>query len=164
MDVEDYYFPQQRASRQAALEGASMPCAGVPFVEAADRLTVQENLLRDARAHAHFVLAGVSMNWCDELLGMIDLAFHVVTPAEERLRRIARREAQRFGARVMPGGDMYAGQKDFHTAVAARTEESVRQSAVGLHCPIITLDGALPVEHNLAVILAAMEDMMQTSV
>ena len=152
MDVEDYYFPRQRAARLAALNGertSPMPC--LPFASPETQQAVEAAMLRDMQAHERFVLSCVRLNWCDELLKQLDAVFYLRVPARERQKRIAQREALRFGGRVLPGGDLHARQEDFHRLAAERTEAYVEQSLSHLRCPMFVLDGLLPAEKNLAL-------------
>jgi hypothetical protein len=47
------------------------------------------------------------MNWGDALINNADLIVFVATPTPVRLERLAAREKQRFGDRIVPGGDMH---------------------------------------------------------
>ena len=75
------------------------------------------------------------------------------TPLEERLKRIQGREEKRFGERVLPGGDMYTQQREFRKVVENRDAKAVEESAKRLGCPVIVLDGTLPVMYNVEEIL-----------
>lgn len=181
LDAEDLYFPEQRASRQKALEGGVDPAGSIdsawgpgsekgsdpaggpdpmahsgamPFSRPRTKEEVQSGLLRELDAHPRFILSGVTMNWPEEILAKIGIAFWVQAPLELRLRRIGEREERRFGARVLPGGDMYEQQKAFREMVAGRDPKTIEQTAARLHCPVYPLDGTLPVEENVARILA----------
>lgn len=159
MDVEDYYFPEQKESRKWAMENSSVISAKyvgeLPFSNPRTKGEVQDAILEDINKHPKFILAGVTMNWCEEILSRIDIAFWIQTPLEERLKRIQSREEQRFGERVLTGGDMYAQQMEFRDVVKNRDPKSVEACAEKLSCPIIVLDGTLPVKHNLDVILSS---------
>ena len=158
MDVEDYYFPEQKESRKLALENSSVISAKyvgeLPFSNPRTKGEVQNAILEDINKHPKFILAGVTMNWCEEILSRIDIAFWIQTPLEERLKRIQSREEQRFGERVLTGGDMYAQQMEFRNVVKNRDPKLVEACAEKLSCPVIVLDGTLPVKHNLDVILS----------
>jgi thymidylate kinase len=93
------------------------------------------------------------MNWSDEILSRIDIAFWVQTPLEERLKRIQEREEKRFGARVLDGGDMFAQQMEFRNVVEHRDSKVVEECAMKLGCPVIVIDGTLSVIHNLEKII-----------
>lgn len=159
MDVEDYYFPEQRESRKWALENSSVISAKyvgeLPFSNPRTKGEVQDAILKDINKHPKFILAGVTMNWCEEILSRIDIAFWIQTPLEERLKRIQSREEQRFGERVLTGGDMYTQQMEFRNVVKNRDPKLMEACAEKLPCPIIVLDGTLPVKHNLDVILSS---------
>ena len=155
-DVEDLYFPEQRASRQKALEGASDPMAhsgALPLSRPRTKEEVQSGLLRELAENPRFILSGVTMNWPEAIFDRIGIAFWVQAPLELRLRRISEREEKRFGARVLPGGDMYEQQEAFRAMVAGRSPKTIEQTAARLHCPVYLLDGTLPVEENVAQIL-----------
>ena len=118
MDVEDYYFPEQRNSRKQALEQAEVIDTG-----SADELPYS-----NSRSKAEVPLA-------------------------LRLERIQQREEKRFGARTLPGGDMYEQQKEFRKVVAGREEKSLEECVQKLKCPVVVLDGTLPVEDNFKKIV-----------
>lgn len=158
IDVEDYYFPEQRESRRQALEqellDAVEPSAELPYSNPKSKKEVQEAILSDIKAHPKFIISGVSMNWCEEILSNIELAFWVKAPLEERLKRIQQREEKRFGARTLAGGDMYEQQKEFRRVVAGREERSLEETVAKLPCPVVILDGTMPVEDNIEKIIA----------
>ena len=153
MDVEDYYFPEQKESRRNALENAEMGDTGspeeLPYSNSRSKAEVQTALLEDVKTHPNFILAGVNMNWCEEILSRIDIAFWVKAPLEKRLERIRYREEKRFGERAFPGGDMYEQQKEFRKVVASREEKSLEECVQKLSCPVVVLDGTLSVEFNI---------------
>ena len=153
MDVEDYYFPQQRESRRSALENNSViendQLDELPFSNPRTKNEVQTAILENIKIHPRFIISGVTMDWCDEILSRIDIAFWVQTPLEERLKRIQTREEKRFGTRVLDGGDMYEQQMEFREMVKNRNLNEVEECAMKLGCPIIVIDGTLSVIHNL---------------
>lgn len=153
MDVEDYYFPQQRDSRRLALENNSViendQLDELPFSNPRTKNEVQTAIMESIKAHPRFIISGVTMNWCDEILSRIDIAFWIQTPLEERLKRIQGREEKRFGLRVLDGGDMFEQQIEFREMVKNRNLKEVEECAMKLVCPVIVIDGTLSVIHNL---------------
>lgn len=160
MDVEDYYFPEQKSSRQWSLENddiiETQHLGELPFSVPRTKKEVESAILRDIKVHPKFILAGVTMNWSDEILSQIKIAFWVQTPVEERVRRIKEREEKRFGKRVLSGGDMYEQQADFRKFVENRDATSVEETAKKLPCPIVILDGTIAVEENVKKIMEMM--------
>ncbi len=156
MDVEDYYFPEQKESRRDALENIATNAADfsyeLPYSNSRSKAEVQEALLEDVKIHPNFILAGVNMNWCEEILSRIEYAFWVKAPLEKRLERIQYREEKRFGKRALPGGDMFEQQKEFRKAVAGREEASLEECVQKLSCDVFILDGTMPINHNIDII------------
>ncbi|MCM1182214.1 MAG: AAA family ATPase [Roseburia sp.] len=153
MDVEDYYFPEQKASRKRALENGgeieTEHLGKIPFSVPRTKDEVQEAIMADIKAHPEFIPAGVTMNWSGEILSRIDIAFWLQAPLEERLERIRTREEKRFGERVLAGGDMFEQQTAFREVVRNRDSSAVEECAAKLVCPVIMLDGTWPVAQNL---------------
>lgn len=158
MDVEDYYFPQQKAHRQWALEHAEVRPAELPYTAERDQAEVEAALLGDMEAHPRFVLSCVRLNWCEALRSRLDMVFWLQVPLETRLERIRQREKKRFGARALPGGDMFEKQEAFRRLISKREPAMVEESLKGLRCPVVMLDGARPLEENLRVMLACLQD------
>jgi adenylate kinase family enzyme len=98
-------------------------------------------MLADMERHPNFVLSTVIGDYGEEIIRRFDLALLLDVPREIRLKRIARRNIDRFGERVSPGGDLYEQELAFHNKVAARPEDYVEQWAKVLTCPVIRADG-----------------------
>ena len=158
MDVEDYYFPEQQLARRAALERRQDPSQSgtLPFSRPRTREEVQERIAADIEGHPRFVICGVTMNWDARILSAIDVAFILEVPAEERVRRVLQREQLRFGARVMPGGDMYEQQRAFRELIARKSHRLVEESAARMPCRKIRLDGARRIDENVGIILGTL--------
>ncbi|MBE5783106.1 MAG: hypothetical protein E7329_07295 [Clostridiales bacterium] len=155
MDVEDYYFPEQRVERRRALEGSEVApnMASPSFSQSKTKEEVEEAMLEDIHAHPCFILSGVKMQWNDEISSRIQVAFWVRVSRKARLQRIRERSEKRFGARVLPGGDMYAQEEAFRAMAAGRDERMVGESLKKLSCPVIILDGTLPITKNVKIMI-----------
>lgn len=162
MDVEDYYFPEQRESRKWALDHKAIidteHLGELPFSNPRTKSEVQAAIIESMKTHPRFIISGVTMDWSDEILSRIDLAFWIQTPIEERLKRVQAREEKRFGARVLDGGDMYVQQMEFRKFVENRNSKAVEESAKKLVCPVIVIDGTLPVIDNLGIVIEKITD------
>lgn len=167
LDVEDYYFPEQRLARRAALEGRPETCCersgSLPYARPRDRREVQEMIASDIERHPRFVICGVTMNWDARILSAIDVAFILEVPAEERVRRVSQREQLRFGARVMPGGDMCEQQQAFRELIGRKSHRLVEESASRMPCRKIRLDGARRIDENVDIILGTLAAMGELS-
>ncbi len=60
-----------------------------------------------------WVLAGSFIGWGDALIQDVTLIVFLLTPTPIRLQRLDEREAMRYGARILPGGDMYEAHLAF---------------------------------------------------
>lgn len=154
MDVEDYYFPEQKNSRQAILEQQyDVKCeykGKLPYSTPRSISEVQEMIRTDIEKHPQFVISGVTMNWDEDILSVIDVAFILEVSTVERVRRVQHREEVRFGSRVMVGGDMYEQQKAFREIIGNRGNERVEESANRMHCKKVRLDGTKSIEENIS--------------
>lgn len=114
-------------------------------------------MLEDIKMHPCFILSCVRMQWNDEIASRIRLVFWVRLSREERLKRIQARSQKRFGARALPGGDLYEQEEAFRIMAADRDESMVEKSLERLDCPVVVQDGSLSLEENLKKMMAAME-------
>lgn len=111
-------------------------------------------ILTDAVAlHPYFVLASVRSDYGKAMMDRYRCAVWVDAPGEIRLARVRQRSYQRFGSRMLPGGDLYEAESAFLAMVAARPESYVSQWIQALRCPVLRVDGTRPVAENIARIL-----------
>ena len=161
MDAEDYYFPEQRASRQLALAHVPDPygyARTLPFSSPLGEKDACAMLMRDADAHPRLILSSVDLIWCAPIIPRIALAFVLTAPLDERLRRVREREKACFGTRVEEDGDLYAISCAFRRKIAARVQTALPTGADELDCPIIRLDGMASVQSNQEAVLRHMAE------
>ncbi|WP_313342455.1 AAA family ATPase [Sedimentibacter sp.] len=96
-------------------------------------------------------LCGRGDGWGDIFIPLFDLVIFIDTPMDVRIKRLEERELNKFGNRILPGGDMY----DNHTAFIewAKTYDTggLEQRSRVLHmqwmekltCKTVTVDGTL---------------------
>ncbi|HWK66948.1 MAG TPA: AAA family ATPase [Rhizobiaceae bacterium] len=122
------------------------------------------SLIRQAQGAAGWVLTGSFDGWGDPLIDDVDLIVFVYTPTPVRLERLLAREKDRFGDRIMPGGDMH----DIHIAFyqwasryddpefsgrnRARHEAWLSDKTV----PVLRLDGTHDVDDLATTVIAAL--------
>lgn len=66
-----------------------------------------------------WIISGSCHGWANEFVKEAELLVFVSAPTEVRLKRLMTREADRFGARILSGGDMF----DIHKAFLAWAAE-----------------------------------------
>ena len=145
MDTDDYYWkPIEPAYTQSRTKE--------------ERLAL---IRADFEKHKNCVLSGALCGWGDALIDDFTLAVRVVTPTDERIRRLKEREHRKFGERIDEGGDRYESHLEF-LQWAARYDEgdlSIRSKMEHdlweqkLPCKKLTVDGTLSFEENVEKIL-----------
>ena len=150
IDVEDYYFPEQRSSRINALEvRTSADVSFIPYLSPRAKSEVEFAIRKDINCNPQFVLSGVSLNWSESILSQIDIVFYLHVPLSERLRRIRSREAQRFGSRILPGGDMYEQHNECLNKIENLSEQEITRSLEKLSCPVVNVEEILPLRNDI---------------
>lgn len=137
MDVEDYYFIK----------------SDTPYSKFHTLEQTKQLMLKDIQKHGDFVLATVNCDWGEEISSMCKLAVLLSAPLDLRMKRIKNREYDKFGNRVLEGGDLYASQQKFHNKVLARGDEHMVKQIQFIKCPIIEVDATLPIENVVKIIL-----------
>jgi len=84
-----------------------------PFRQRKTEKESLEYLEKELCCHVYNVISGAFVGWGDPVKDKIDLFVYMVLPLEIRLERIQKREENRFGDRVLPGGDLYLQHLDF---------------------------------------------------
>ena len=139
IDIEDLYFPKTDPH--------------YTYASPRTRDEVQGLLLRELNAHENFVLASVKGDYGEAFHSAFQYAVLVRVPKEIRLQRVKDRSFQKFGARMLLGGDLYEREEKFFDRVKSRTENMVEDWVQTLDCPIIRIDGTKPVEKNTELII-----------
>ncbi|MGF6149178.1 adenylate kinase [Pseudomonas fluorescens] len=145
-DVDDYYW----YPTEPPFERSRPPAERV-------------ELLNRSLANGQWVLSGSLDGWGDEVIQSSNLVVFVDTPTPLRVERLKARESQRYGQRILPGGDMHANHLAFlawaegyeNGAQAGRSRPRHEQWLKQLTLPSVRVSGELPIESLLAVVIAA---------
>ena len=84
-----------------------------PFSTQREKAERVRLMREDIERYENVVVSGCVGNWVNELCPLFTLAVRVVIDSELRLVRLRKREQERFGDRIAPGGDMYEHHLDF---------------------------------------------------
>lgn len=109
-------------------------------------------MLDDIIKHNNYVLATVNCDWGDEIISTYKFAVVLKAPLNIRMERIKKREYEKFGNRVLKGGDLYESQQKFHDKVLLRTEAHIEKQMQFIECPVLELDATLPINNIVDVI------------
>lgn len=136
MDVEDYYFKESK----------------IPYANPRTRDEVGELILADVKKYKRFVLSAVCGDFGSEINALYDCVIYIQAPLELRMERVRKRAVDKFGERVLEGGDMYEQEQGFFEMVASRTMDRTDEWLKTVRCPVIYIDGTKTVESNLELL------------
>ncbi len=125
--------------------------------ESSDRV---ELMRKDIDEHDNVVISGALCGWGDFLIPELTLAIRVDTATDVRIERIKRRERERFGSRIDEGGDMYEIHLKFIEWASSYDDGGLNMRSRAKHdewqkllrCPVVTVDGGVPLETNFEII------------
>ena len=138
-DVENYYFDSK---------------SGVPYAQARTREQVEALLMEDIQKHPQFIFSAVNGNFNDTVTSKYKLVIYLSVPLDERMRRIKQRAYDKFGDRVLEGGDMYEQEQKFFDFCAGRSDEKIVKWLEALSCHVMMLDGTDTIENNIEKIFS----------
>ncbi|MCH5265829.1 MAG: AAA family ATPase [Lachnospiraceae bacterium] len=116
------------------------------------REEVEKLLFNEIKAHENFVFTSVKGDYRD-CLSFFKYAILIHVPREIRLQRVKDRAFQKFGNRMLPGGDLHEQEENFFDLVKSRAENMVEEWVQSLSCPVIRVDGTKPIEENTTCII-----------
>ena len=132
-----------------------------PFTVMYSREEKAARLMAAISRGERFVMAGSMDSFNAPFVPLFDLAVHLTAPADVRVARLRRRACERYGDRVLPGGDLYESHERFYDSAARYDTDASPSYAVhaswlaGLPCLALRLSGEAPLAENVAAIAAA---------
>lgn len=144
IDNEDLYFPKTDPL--------------YTFASPRTREEVEKLLLSEIATHENYIFASVKGDYGQALLASIQYIVLVAVPRDTRLQRVKNRSFQKFGDRMLPGGDLHEREERFFDIVKARAENSVEEWVQSMNCPVIRADGTKPVEKNVQFIIEEIQN------
>lgn len=141
IDVDDYYW----MPTDPPFSTKRVPAERVRLIE--DRQNALEG----------WILTGSFIGWGDTLIQYVDLIVFLHTPTPVRLQRLDRREAARYGPRILSGGDMHEAHMAFRDWASRYDDPEFNGRNLAQHqkwlgqlsAPVIRLNGEDSAE-NLA--------------
>lgn len=119
---------------------------------------LRQKLLAEAiESSERCVISGSLCDWGDIFISKFNLVIYLHTDTSIRIERLRAREFSNFGARILPGGDMYEAHDVFIRWAAAYDTGGLEIRSAMMHrewlklcsCPVIKLDGASNIQENL---------------
>ena len=149
IDNENLYFP--------------MTDSHYIYASPRTREEVEKLLFNEITLHKNFVFASVKGDYRESIYPFFQYAVLVDVPREIRIQRVKNRSFQKFGNRMLPGGDLYEQEERFFHFVQSRDENAVEEWAQSLRCPTIRVDGTKPIEENTKLIIGQIHRDSQRS-
>ncbi|MEM1023741.1 MAG: adenylate kinase [Myxococcota bacterium] len=143
-DSDDYYH------------GPSDP----PFRNPRSPLERYELILRDLGGEGSWVLGGGVAGWEPQPELRFTLLVLLWAPAELRVKRLRERERERFGARVLSGGDMHRDHEDFIDwarrydigGIDGKTRARHEAYLLDQACPVLRLTEVRPPDELVTIV------------
>ena len=139
IDNEDLYFPK--------IDPAYI------YASPRTREEVEKLLLNEIEKHENFVFASVKGDYGETIYPFFQYAVLIDVPKDIRMKRVKNRSFQKFGNRMLLGGDLYEQEERFFDSVKSRAENTVEKWIQSLNCPIIRIDGTKPIEENINLVI-----------
>jgi adenylate kinase family enzyme len=125
----------------------------------ADRLRSLEEAVQWTH---HWVLSGSVVGWGEPLVPSFDLVVFLYVPTDVRLARLKKRERERFGTALDPGGPMHVQHQAFlrwaegydNGMSGGRTLETDANWLAHLSCPVVPMAGEYPTLDQVSHILS----------
>ncbi len=144
IDNEDLYFPKTDPD--------------YIYASPRTRAEVERLLFSEIRAHEDFVFASVKGDYGEISSPFFDYAVLIDVPRDIRIRRVKNRSFQKFGSRMLLGGDLYEREESFFDFVKSKAEDTVEEWARHLTCPVIRVDGTRAIEGNINAIIRCIQN------
>lgn len=138
IDIENLYFPKTDPND--------------PYASPRSEEEVGKLLADEIKAHENFVFAAVRGNYGEAFRSFYQLAVLIEVSKEIRMRRIRNRSFQKFGNRMLPGGDLYEREEAFFKMVESRQENYAENWLESVDSPVIRIDGTRSIEENVTFI------------
>ena len=130
-----------------------------PYRAMRSKAEIEARLMEDIRKSRRFLFSAVRGDLGGELSSLYRLAVVLSAPQTVRLQRLRQRSYDRFGARMLEGGDLYAQEEAFFRFAAERSPLDAVSWLDELSCPVLYLDGRRDCGCLVAQVLAHLAEV-----
>jgi len=130
-----------------------------PFVKSLPHEERVKLMSAAIQEHEKCVISGSLFGWGNVFIPKFDLVIFIDTPTDIRIKRLKKRESERFGSRICKGGDMYDNHiefikwaKGYDTDTTGRCRKLHEEWLSLLPCHLLRVDGAKFVDELLNTI------------
>ena len=144
IDIENLYFPKTNPN--------------YIYASPRTRKEVEKLFLHEIKTHKDFILASVKGDYGEDIYSLIQYAILLDVPKNIRLKRVKKRSFQKFGNRMLLGGDLYEQEENFFHFVESRDENIVEEWVKSLKWPVIRMDGTKSIDENTNFIMERIQN------
>ena len=125
--------------------------ANETYMKPKSRKDVEKLLIEEIKKYPDFVFVAVKGDYgIEEFYNYIVM---IEVPRDVRLQRVRNRSFQKFGNRMLSGGDLYEQEEQFFRTVEARRDSFTEDWLKSVECPVIRVDGTKTIEENVEYII-----------
>ena len=124
-----------------------------PYAKPKSRTEVERLLMDEVSKHPDFVFSAVKGDYGKDIVPMYNYVVVIEVPKEIRIQRVRNRSFQKFGDRMLVGGDLYGQEEAFFQMVEFRKDDYIEDWLQTVNCPIIRVDGTKQIESNVEYII-----------
>ncbi len=142
IDNEDLYFPKADPSYR--------------FARPRSKEEVMRLLEEKISENNRVILAAVKGDYGDRLAASLDHIVLMEAPRPVRSQRVRNRSFQKFGERILHGGDLFEKENAWFRLTDGRPEDDVTKWLETAGCPVIRIDGTLPPGENVEYLVSVL--------
>ena len=120
-----------------------------PYANPKSRAEVERLLMDEVSKYPDFVFSAVKGDYGKEIVPMYNYVIVIDVPKELRIQRVRNRSFQKFGDRMLAGGDLHGPEEAFFKVVESRRDDYVENWLPNVNCPVIRIDGTKPIADNV---------------
>ena len=128
-----------------------------PYTNPKSRTEVESLLMEEVSKYPDFVFSAVRGDYGTDIVCMYNYVVVIDVPKDIRSQRVRNRSFQKFGSRMLMGGDLHDQEEAFFQMVDSRQDDFIEKWLQMINCPIIRVDGTKPIEENVAYIIQAID-------
>ena len=149
-DVDDYIWKKGTAA---------------PYTQMYSKAEKISRLKSDIEPYEHFVMAGSMSSFHQAFDNNFEMMVFLYAGPEIRLQRVHKRAMERFGKRILEGGDLYESHQKFlesnrkYESDGSPNLTEQKEWIKSLPCVKIELDGSKSLESSAQIIVAKWNEM-----
>lgn len=124
-----------------------------PYANPKSPTEAERILAEEVCKHPDFVFSAVKGDYGEDVVSLYNYVIVVEVPKDIRSQRVRNRSFQKFGSRMLMGGDLYDREEAFFRMADSRQDAYIENWLQRVNCPIIRVNGTKPTEENVAYII-----------